>query len=80
VLAGLWFGCTAWLRPLAIPDEGRYVGVAWEMMSSGNWLVPTLDGMPFFSQAAAFYWITAGAMSCSAPASPQPVRRHGSRR
>jgi 4-amino-4-deoxy-L-arabinose transferase-like glycosyltransferase len=67
VLAGLWFGCTAWLRPLAIPDEGRYVGVAWEMMSSGNWLVPTLDGMPFFHKPPLFYWITAGAMALFGP-------------
>lgn len=67
VLAGLWFGCTAWLRPLAIPDEGRYVGVAWEMMSSGNWLVPTLDGMPFFHKPPLFYWITAGAMEVFGP-------------
>lgn len=47
-LALAWLACAAWMRPLFLPDEGRYVGVAWEMLSSGNWLVPTLDGMPFF--------------------------------
>lgn len=67
VLAGLWFGCTAWLRPLAIPDEGRYVGVAWEMLRSGDWVVPTLDGMPFFHKPPLFYWITAGAMQLFGP-------------
>ncbi len=67
VLAGLWFGCTAWLRPLAIPDEGRYVGVAWEMLRSGNWLVPTLDGLPFFHKPPLFYWITAGSMTLFGP-------------
>lgn len=62
-----WFGCTAWLRPLALPDEGRYVGVAWEMLRSGDWLVPTLDGLPFFHKPPLFYWITAGAMHVFGP-------------
>ena len=33
-----WLVATAWCRPLMLPDEGRYVGVAWEMMRSGDWL------------------------------------------
>jgi len=66
-ITALWFGATAWLRPLAIPDEGRYVGVAWEMLRSGNWLVPTLDGLPFFHKPPLFYWITAGSMQLFGP-------------
>ena len=54
---------TSWLRPLWLPDEGRYVGVAWEMMRSGDWLVPTLNGLPFFHKPPLFYWITAASMS-----------------
>lgn len=42
-----------------MPDEGRYVGVAWEMLNSGNWWVPTLDGLPFFHKPPLFYWLTA---------------------
>lgn len=57
VCAIAWFAATAWLRPLAMPDEGRYLSVAWEMMSSGNWLVPTLDGMPFFHKPPLYYWL-----------------------
>src|SRR5882762_4045158 len=62
-IAALWFGITLGLRPLAIPDEGRYVGVAWEMLRSGDWAVPTLNGLPFFHKPPLFYWITAGSMS-----------------
>src|SRR4051794_21568336 len=43
-----WLAATAWARPLWLPDEGRYVGVAWEMLRSGDWLTPRLDGLPFF--------------------------------
>ena len=61
-LACLWLACTAALRPLAVPDEGRYVGVAWEMLQSGDWLVPTLDGLPYFQKPPLFYWITAASL------------------
>ena len=67
VLGFAWFGATAWLRPLAIPDEGRYVGVAWEMLRSGDWWVPTLDGLPFFHKPPLFYWITAASMQVFGP-------------
>jgi 4-amino-4-deoxy-L-arabinose transferase-like glycosyltransferase len=63
LLAALWLAATLWVRALALPDEGRYAGVAWEMLRSGNWLVPTLDGLPYFHKPPLFYWVTAGAMS-----------------
>ena len=59
----LWLAATAWMRPLMLPDEGRYVGVAWEMLRSGDWLTPTLNGLPFFHKPPLFYWITAASMS-----------------
>jgi len=55
----VWLACTAWWRPLAVPDEGRYAGVAWEMIRSGDWLTPTLNGLPFFHKPPLFYWLTA---------------------
>jgi 4-amino-4-deoxy-L-arabinose transferase-like glycosyltransferase len=58
-----WLAATAWMRPLALPDEGRYVGVAWEMVRSGNWLVPTLDTLPFFHKPPLFYWLSAGTIA-----------------
>lgn len=65
LIAFAWLAATAWLRPLALPDEGRYVGVAWEMIRSGDWLVPTLDGLPYFHKPPLFYWLTAAALSVS---------------
>jgi len=59
IICAAWLAITAGVRPLMLPDEGRYVGVAWEMLNSGNWLVPTLDGMPFFHKPPLFYWLTA---------------------
>jgi 4-amino-4-deoxy-L-arabinose transferase-like glycosyltransferase len=56
------FACTAWLRPLTLPDEGRYVGVAWEMLREHQWSVPKLDGMPYFHKPILFYWLAAWSM------------------
>ena len=67
LLTAAWFAATAWARPLMLPDEGRYVGVAWEMLRSGDWLTPTLDGLPFFHKPPLFYWITAAAMAVLGP-------------
>ena len=58
-----WLAATAWMRPLLAPDEGRYATVAWEMLRSGDWLTPTLNGLPFFHKPPLFYWLTGAALS-----------------
>lgn len=62
-LSFVWLWLTGWARPLSLPDEGRYVGVAWEGLQHGDWLVPTLNGLPFFHKPPLFYWITQAAMA-----------------
>jgi len=41
------------------PDEGRYAEIAREMATSGNWLVPTLNGFDHFQKPPFLYWCTA---------------------
>lgn len=62
-----WLLVTSGWRPLMDPDEGRYVGVAWSMLQSGDWWVPRLNGLPFFHKPPLFYWIGAGAMAVFGP-------------
>ena len=62
-----WLAFSIGARPLSLPDEGRYVGVAWEMLRSGDWIVPTENGLPFFHKPPLFYWLTAGAMRVFGP-------------
>ncbi len=57
-----WLVFSIALRPLSLPEEGRYVGVAWEMLRSGDWIVPTEDGLPFFHKPPLFYWLSAASM------------------
>ncbi len=63
----VWLAATAWIRPFMDPDEGRYAGVAYQMWRSGDWLVPRLDGLPFFHKPPLFYWIGAAAMALFGP-------------
>lgn len=67
VAAFLWLAATIAARPFALPDEGRYAGVAWGMVTSGDWLVPRLDGLPYFHKPPLFYWITAFVMQVAGP-------------
>ncbi len=61
-LLALWLLATAWMRPLLLPDEGRYAGVAREMLAHGA-LVPLLDGLPFFHKPPLMYWLDMAAMA-----------------
>lgn len=40
-------------------DETRFLGIAWEMWSSGDRLVPRLNGVPV-AQAPLFFWLVQG--------------------
>ncbi|MEJ7138542.1 ArnT family glycosyltransferase [Amphibiibacter pelophylacis] len=59
----LWLVLLAVIRPISMPDEGRYAGVARDMVVYSDWLVPRQNGMPFFHKPPMFYWLDAFAMS-----------------
>jgi len=61
-LLALWLLATLGVRPLLLPDEGRYANVAREMLRSGEWLVPTLNGLPYFHKPPLMYWLEIAAM------------------
>ena len=61
ILAALWLLLLvmAALRPLAVPDEGRYGEIGRWMLVSGDWLTPRLNGLPFFHKPPYVYWLEA---------------------
>jgi 4-amino-4-deoxy-L-arabinose transferase-like glycosyltransferase len=61
-LAAIWLGLLSGVRPLTLPDEGRYSGVAWDMLRSGDLSTPLIDGMPYFHKPPLFYWLDALSM------------------
>jgi 4-amino-4-deoxy-L-arabinose transferase-like glycosyltransferase len=55
--AGVWLCFLIWVRPFTLPDEGRYAGVAYEMLRGDSSFVPLLNGMPFFHKPPLYYWM-----------------------
>ena len=57
-LAVLWLASLG-LRPLYKPDEGRYGEIPREMVASGDWITPRLNGFKYFEKPPLQYWATA---------------------
>jgi len=70
-----WRSALAWLLPacgiilscgwigLIEPTETRYAEIAREMLKSGDWLIPRLNGIPHFHKPPIAYWATASGMA-----------------
>ena len=60
VFALIWFANLDFRR-LVHPDEGRYAEIPREMVASGDWVTPRLNGIKYFEKPALQYWLTAAA-------------------
>ncbi|MES2218330.1 MAG: glycosyltransferase family 39 protein [Pseudomonadota bacterium] len=54
----LWIGSYA----LFIPDEGRYSEVAREMVVTGDYITPRINGVAFLDKPVLYYWLQASAI------------------
>ena len=50
------------VRPLWEPDEARYAEIPREMLATGDWLTPRLNGVLYFEKPPFQYWLSAISM------------------
>ncbi|MBR1735343.1 MAG: phospholipid carrier-dependent glycosyltransferase [Alphaproteobacteria bacterium] len=53
----LFFGYEIGNRPFADPDEGRYVEIPREMVVTGDYITPRLNGLKYFEKPPLLYWL-----------------------
>jgi 4-amino-4-deoxy-L-arabinose transferase-like glycosyltransferase len=58
LMAVAWFANLD-VRKLQHPDEGRYAEIAREMVATGDWVTPRLNGIKYFEKPPLQYWLTA---------------------
>lgn len=62
----LWFAALGH-RDLNEPDEGRYAEIPREMVVSGDWITPRLNGLKYFEKPPLQYWATAASFEVFGP-------------
>jgi 4-amino-4-deoxy-L-arabinose transferase-like glycosyltransferase len=53
--------------PLFEPDEGRYGEIPREMLATGDWITPRLNGVLYFEKPPLYYWAVAASMAVLGP-------------
>ena len=62
ILLPIWLFITAIIRPMSVPDEGRYGDISRAMFETGDWLTPRINGFPFMHKPPLLHWISSGLM------------------
>ena len=51
--------------PFSEPDEARYAEISREMLATGDWVTPRLNGIPYFVKPPLLFWLTASSFRSS---------------
>lgn len=62
ILFGIFYAICLGSHALFTPDEGRYSEVAREMVVTGDYITPRLNGVAFLDKPVLYYWLQAFAI------------------
>lgn len=62
LVVGTLFGATLGKYPLAAPDGARYAEIPREMVATGDYITPHLNGVKYFEKPPLFYWLQAASI------------------
>jgi len=62
LILGAVFGSMLGSRVLAVPDEARYCEIPREMVATGDYITPRLNGVKYFEKPVLFYWLQAASI------------------
>ncbi|MDR1334498.1 MAG: glycosyltransferase family 39 protein [Holosporaceae bacterium] len=62
MLLAIFFSFELGNRHFADPDEGRYVEIPREMVVTGDFITPKLNGLKYFEKPPLFYWMQSAAL------------------
>jgi 4-amino-4-deoxy-L-arabinose transferase-like glycosyltransferase len=63
----VFYGVRLGSYPMGSGDEGRYAEIPREMVASGDWVTPRLDGVNYFEKPPLMYWAVAGCLEIFGP-------------
>jgi 4-amino-4-deoxy-L-arabinose transferase-like glycosyltransferase len=67
LLCGALYAVRLGSYPMGSPDEGRYAEIPREMVASGDWITPRLNGVNYFEKPPLMYWAVAGCYAAFGP-------------
>jgi 4-amino-4-deoxy-L-arabinose transferase-like glycosyltransferase len=62
-LIGIFFIIGLGVRPYITPSEARYIEIPRQILATGDWLTPHINGVQYFEKPPLFYWMQAGFLS-----------------
>ncbi len=61
------FGFRLGSHDLSNPDDGRYAEIPREMVATGDWVTPRLNGVNYFEKPPLMYWLMAASLKAFGP-------------
>lgn len=62
-ILALFLGSTLGFLPYITPSEARYIEIPRQMLATGDFVTPRINGVPYFEKPPLFYWLQAAIIS-----------------